>query len=260
MFFTSFGPELFQIKSIIKLTNLKMKKIIALALVAFVALSFNVKAQTADEIVNKYIDAIGGKDKIKSIKSMRLSGKLMGQGMEFPFTQTFKYPAQKMEMTIQGMSMVQAFDGKIGWYIAPFQGDLSAHKMNENDSKELADDVDAGGELYDYQKKGNKLEFLGKDDMDGTEVFKLKVAKKNGNIETYFFDAQTYLLLKVTSKVMVQDKEMESETEFSNYKTVDGFTFPHSATASMQGEMKIEKLEINPVVEDKIFAVPADAK
>ena len=238
-----------------------MKKILTLAAIAVASFALSpVMAQTADEIVNKHIDAIGGKDKIKSIKSIKMTGKLNGQGMEIPFTQIMKYPAQKMEMTIQGMSMVQAYDGKTGWYIQPFQGDLAPHKMNEQQVKDMDDQKDAGGDLFDYAQKGNKIEFIGKDDMDGTEVLKLKVTKKDGDVDTYFFDSQTYMIMKVSSKVKVQDKEMEQETEFSNYKTVDGYTFAHAISSGMMGEMKIEKLEINPAVDDKIFALPANAK
>ena len=237
-----------------------MKKIICLVSLAFFsAFSVQLKAQSAEEIVNKHIDAIGGKEKIKSIKAIKMTGKLNGQGMEIPFTQIMKFPAQKMEMTIQGMSMVQAYDGKTGWYIQPFQGDLSAHKMNEEQVKEMDDQKDAGGDLFEYAQKGNKIELLGKDDMDGTEVFKLKLTKKDGDVDTYYFDSQSYMIIKVTSKVKVQDKEMEQETEFSNYKTVDGYTFAHSINSGM-GEMKIDKMEINPSVDDKIFALPANAK
>ena len=163
-------------------------------------------------------------------------------------------------MTIQGMSMVQAYDGKMGWSIQPFQGDLSAKKMNEEELKGAETQGDIGGELFDYAKKGSKVEFIGKDDMDGTEVLKLRLTKKDGNSTVYFFDASSYYIIREVSKFKFQDKEQEGKTEFSNFITVDGYTMAHSISSDLQGEMIIEKLEINPKVEDAIFAMPAETK
>ena len=101
-------------------------------------------AQTADELIEKSIQAQGGREKIEAVKSARMTGKMaMGQGMEAPIViETIDPNKFRMEMTFQGMTMVQAYDGKSGWQVQPFMGKTEPEPMNEQDLKAMEDQLD----------------------------------------------------------------------------------------------------------------------
>ena len=170
-----------------------------------------------------------------------------------------------MDMTIQGMTMVTAFSGESGWYISPFEGKTDPEKMNEDMIKQSKQETDITGPLFNYKEKGNKVELIGKEEMEGTDAFKLKITRPTGDIVYFYIDAQNYLLLKETRKQKMRDKEIESETLFSNYKIVNGINFPFVMEERAVGESSgqaftVESIEVNPKVDDSIFKMPEAAK
>jgi outer membrane lipoprotein-sorting protein len=226
-----------------------------------------VQAQTADEIINKNIEARGGKDKIKALQSARMTGKLvMGQGMEAPFTIEVARPNKsRMEFTIQGMTGVQAFDGKSGWSVMPFMGKKDPEAMSADESKEMADRGDIDGVLVDYKDKGHTVEYVGKEDVEGTPAYHLKITKKNGDVVHSYIDTESYMEIKEAAKVKQRGQEIEGETVFGDFKTVEGLVFPFSMEQKAKGmpggmTMTFSKVEINPKLEDSRFAMPAAEK
>jgi outer membrane lipoprotein-sorting protein len=224
-------------------------------------------AQTADEIIAKHEKAMGGKDKIKAVQTERVTGKMvMGQGMEAPFTMEMARPNKmRMEFTLQGMTGVQAFDGKNGWSVMPFMGKTDPEAAPEEEAKKMQEQASMDGLLMDYKDFGRTVEMVGKEDLEGTPVYKLKVTQKSGDVAYLYIDAEQYMLLKQTGKTKVRGQEIESETVFSNFKTVDGLIFPYSIeqkAAGMPGgmTMTVSKIELNPGVADSRFTMPAAAE
>jgi outer membrane lipoprotein-sorting protein len=223
-----------------------------------------VQAQTADEIINKHLTARGGKDKIKAVQSARMTGKMvMGQGMEAPVTMELARPNKmRMEFTIQGMTGVQAFDGKGGWSVMPFMGKTEPEAMSADDIKQAEDQADMDGLLVDYKEKGHQVEYAGKEEVEGTSAHKLKVTKKNGDVVNVYIDAESFMDIKESGKVKIRGQEVESETTYGDFKTVEGLIFPFSIEQKPKGApagmtITISKLEINPSLEASRFAMPA---
>lgn len=224
-------------------------------------------AQTADEIIEKHLQAMGGKDKLKAVQSERITGKMvMGQGMEAPFTLEMSRPNKmRMEFTFQGMTGVQAFDGKTGWSVMPFMGKTDPEAMPEEEVKRMQEQSDMDGLLLDYKEHGRTVELVGKEELEGTPVYKLKVTQKSGDVFNVYIDAEQYLQLKQAGKTKVRGQEIESETIFGDFKKVDGLVFPHSIeqkAAGMPGGMvmTVSKIELNPSVTDSRFTMPAAAE
>jgi len=223
-------------------------------------------AQTVDEILAKHYDACGGLDKMKALNTMRVTGTMeAGPGMEAPFTMERKRPGkQRMEFTLQGMTGIQAFDGEKTWSVMPFMGKKDPEVGTDEDNKSAKDDADFDGALVDWKTKGHTVELAGKEPVEGADAFKLKVTKKNGDVEYDYLDAETFLLVKTEGKVRRRGTEIEGETTFSDYKEVDGLMEPFSIETGAKGmpqkrKMTFTKIELNVPLDDARFAVPAGA-
>ena len=225
-----------------------------------------VSAQTVDELIAKNIEAKGGMAKLKAVKSMRATGKMVGgQGMEFPFVMINKRPkSTKIEFTFQGMTGMQVYDGKTAWMSMPFMGKKDPEVMPPDQAKDMEEQADMDGPLVDYKEKGNKVELIGKEQVEGADAYKLKVTLKNGDVRTIYLDAETYLEIKVESKRTVRGTEVEGESYLSDYKEVEGLMIAHVMEQGQKGspmrqKLVIEKVEINPDIQDAVFAMPAVA-
>jgi len=221
-------------------------------------------AQTVDDIIAKCNTARGGLDKIKAINTIRLTGKMtVGPGFEAPVVMLEKRPNQsKMSFTLQGMTGIQAYDGKVGWAVMPFMGKKDPEQMSADDVKEIADQSDIDGPMIDYKAKGNTVELLGKEQIEGTDAYKMKLTLKSGTVRTVYIDADSYLEIKTTGKRTVRGTETEFESTIGDYKAVDGVMFPFSIENSVTGhpekqKITFEKIEVNPKLAADEFTMPA---
>jgi len=228
-----------------------------------------VSAQTVDELIAKNLEARGGKDKIKAVKSVRMTGKMvMGQGMEAPFTLEMARPKKvRMEFTFQGMTGIQAYDGTTGWMVMPFMGKKEPEQVAGDDLKNMDDQADFEGPLVDYKEKGHQVELVGKADVEGTPAYKLKVTKKNGDIQYIYLDAEQYLELKTEGKQKVRGQEVEGETTLGDYKEVNGLIFafsihskPKDAPPGAGLTMTVDKIELNADMPASRFEMPKAEK
>jgi hypothetical protein len=225
-------------------------------------------ALTADEVVAKNVDARGGLDKIHAIKTLKFEGKMrIGGQFELALAEYKKAPdSVRNEATIQGLTQIQAWDGKDAWQISPFQGRRDPEKMSGDDAKSLADDATVGGPLVDWQAQGSKLEYLGTEDIDGTEAHKLKVTRKNGDIEFVYLDPEYFLEIRTLTDQIVRGTHVESVTDYGDYEQVNGVYFPFSTSSYTKGagafgkqQITVEKAEANVPMDDQIFAFPVAA-
>jgi hypothetical protein len=154
-----------------------------LAILFLFAFSFSANSQTVDEVINKHIAAMGGLDKVMGIKTLKVTGTFSGMGAEIPVSMTIKRDHKfRMDLSFQGMTMVQACDGTTGWSINPFSGKKDAEKMTAEELKEAIENSEFEGKLFNYKEKGSKVELMGKEDMEGSEAYKIKVTTKDGDV------------------------------------------------------------------------------
>lgn len=245
---------------------MKLFRLVFLSL--FILGSFYSQAQTVDEIVDLHLKAMGGQDKWKNVQSIKMKGSLdIGPQMKAPFTMYFKdRKKMRFELEFQGMTMIQAFDGDSGWSVVPFSGKTDPERMSEEEVKGVKDQSDFTPDLYDYKVKGSVVEFLGKEDMEGTETIKLKITQKDGDLKYVYLDAQSYYPLKETSKMKFEDKEVEAVNMLSDFRQIEGLTIPFvmegrgDEESSMGQSMVMEEVIINPTIEDSLFAMPSSNK
>lgn len=224
-------------------------------------------AQTLEEVLAKNYQARGGLEKITAISSARITGTMtMGGGMEAPFVWQWKRPNKlRLEFTFQGMTGVQAYDGQTGWMIMPFLGSSDPEKMPEDQLADIKEQADFDGELVNWKAKGNQVELVGREKVEGTDAFKLKVVKPSGEVSFLFLDAEYFLEIKGESKRNVRGQEMEFESALGDYKEVGGVMIPHSLSSKIKGTpvgqtITFTKVELNVPLDDSLFVMPAAAK
>jgi len=221
-------------------------------------------ALTVDELLAKNLEARGGADKVAAIKTLKSEGKMIfGGEFELALTQYAKAPdSVRAEASIQGLTGVQAWDGKDAWQIAPFQGRKDPEKMSADDAKSLADDAPIAGALIGARERGSKIDYLGTEDVDGTDAHKLKVTMKNGDVEYVYLDPDHFLEIRMVAQRSVRGTQVESVTDYGDYEQVDGVYFPFSMSTESKPDgnrvqTTIEHAEANVAMDDSLFAFPA---
>src|SRR6266849_6496294 len=222
-------------------------------------------AQTAEEIVKKVLDARGGPEKIKAVKSERISGHVsFSRDQEGTFVVELKRPLKMhVEISIDGQKIIRVYDGKSsGWMINPFIETKDAQPLSSEDLKNINDEADFDGPLVDYKAKGNQIELIGKESLDDKPVYRLKLTNKNGDVRFYFFDASSFLLLKWEGIRKNGDQDLPWESFFSDFHEVQGLEYPFridqgSPGTDIKQSLTAEKIEIDPRIDDSRFSKPA---
>ncbi|MCH7658239.1 MAG: outer membrane lipoprotein-sorting protein [Bacteroidetes bacterium] len=237
-----------------------MKKLLSLTLAMLISTFFSVvQGQDLKYILEQHFSVVG-QEKLAEVKTIIVYGKIMQMGTEFPFVQKMKSPNKfRIEATIQGQMMIQAFDGENGWFIAPWIGpdpqDLTGVQL-----KQAKEQANIEGDLYHWEEKGHQAEYIGTEDMEGTEVFNIKLTKKEGDEIFYFIDSESYVILKETRKMTMQGTEMEIESFPGNYEMINGIAFPMSIKTNTMGqttEIVFDSVKIDLELDDSIFVRPA---
>lgn len=219
-------------------------------------LSLTSKAQNVDEILSKHAEAIGGLDNWAKVKTMKMEMAMKMQGMEIPIIATqVNCTAMRTDITVMGMSGYSIITNTNGWNFMPFNGQTKPEPMTEDILKSSQDELCVLDKLLRTKETGDKLEYLGTDDVDGTECLKLKLSDASGKETTYYLDSDTYLLTKKTVKAMVNGQVMENSATMGNYQKLDEGIWVAMSTHTPQGEIEIKKITINPVVDENIFKI-----
>ena len=242
----------------------------ALAALAFLASPASAQSSTqspsptADQILAGHFEARGGMARLRAIQTLRISAR--AGTAEYPVVTELKRPMHyRQAFSVQGMSLIEAYDGKSGWTINPFSGYggfKEPQPLNPEQLRNMELDADLDGPLMDWQAKGHKVELLGKEDVDGSPAWKLRLVLKNGDQITYFLDMDTCLEIKEITKRIIRGSEVESESVLGNYEESGGVMFPRLFENGPRGserrnKVTVDKVEINVPISDDRFAQPA---
>ena len=229
----------------------------ATALAGAVSLS----AQTADEIVGKYIAAIGGKDAISQVKSMYMENSVQVMGNDNPGTTTIvDGVGYKSETEFNGQKIIQCVTDKGGWMVNPMAGSADPAPMPDDQYKSRKGDIYVGGQLYDYAAKGSKIESFGKDG----DAYKIKLTTKDNVESIYVIDPKTFLVTSVLTKGDMQGQPVDITTRLSDYRKTDvGYMLPYAMDIDLGGQFSltiaVKKVELNKTIDPAIFEMPKPA-
>lgn len=238
---------------------MKKQLITLVALVAIPALSF---AQTAAEIIDKNIAAIGGADKIAAVKTFQFdqSMSIMGADMTGKTTVVVGQSLRN-DISVMGQQITQVVDGDKGWAINPMSGGSSAQPLPDDQVKmQKGNMYVVGADLLTAKTLKYPVELVGKEKLNEKDVFNLKVTRPEG-VANYYVDANTYQLSGMKTTVSVQGQSGEVKSQYGNYKTIEGLTLPSTIelnSPAMPGAitMTLSNMVLNPKVDPSIFAMP----
>jgi hypothetical protein len=214
------------------------------------------KAQTADEIINKYVETIGGKEKLSQVKSVYIEGTANVMGNDNPYSiniingKAFKYEAE-----FNGQKFIQVYTDSSGWMLNPFAGG-AVEAMPDEAYKAGKEQIFATGQLFDYAAKGNKVELLGKEN----GAYKIKLTSANNIESTYYIDASTYYITKAVRQAEMQGQMTDLTITFSDYKKTDfGILFPYTQESDFGGNFSfkntVKTIQINKEIDPSIFVM-----
>lgn len=247
-------------------------KLKSLALAVALICGFATCAQTADEIIAKYFENTGGIEKWKALQGIKMVAKVNNGGMEIPLEIIqLKDGKQMTTVNLQGKEFKQGvFDGTSLWgtNFATMKAEKSDAEATENFKKDIGDFPDP---FLNYKARGFKVEFLGKETVDGSETFKLKLTKspvkvdgkEEENVVFYYFDSENFVPIMMESEVKSgQGKGMISQAKMSDYQEVTGgllmpFSMSQGAKGGPSSPITISAIEIDPKVDPAAFAFPS---
>ncbi|MDE2148760.1 MAG: hypothetical protein KGJ55_02760 [Gammaproteobacteria bacterium] len=225
---------------------------------------------TAAELAAKNTAAKGGARALHAIRTLRLSGKLLINNGQYQlvYVELKRRPGWvRAEASLQGLTAVQAWDGKQAWQIQPFQGRKDPEQTPRDDAKGLIDDADIDGPLVDYAAKGYQLAYLGTEDVDGTQAHKIRVTQPDGDTLTVYLDPDYFLEIRIVARHLVHGAPQETVSDLGDYEKIDGVYFPFEIVSGPKGaaedaKQKIEydQAEANVRLDDALFHFPAAAQ
>ncbi|MBP7477575.1 MAG: hypothetical protein KA797_03555 [Chitinophagales bacterium] len=223
----------------------------------------NASSQNADEIISKYYEATGGKVLWSKVQSLKYEGHyVMGPGAFAPVNQYIANEISYSDFSWNGMTSKSARNGDKGWSFTPWSGKRIADPMTKDNIHGSKLMSDPQGLLFNYAQKGHFVEYLGTDDFDGTEVHKIKLTTKEGDFVYYYFDIETFYLLKIYAKIKLSDKEQKINTNYSDFKKNEfGIILPYANNwVNEQGDegglTQFKKIEVNVKIDDKLLETP----
>ena len=211
------------------------------------------QAQTVDEVINKHVAALGGKEKLSKIQNVVMEGSLNVQGTEISLNLTqVNNKLNRQDINAMGMHGFDMMTATEGWQYMPFQGMQKPEPKTADEVKESQSDLDIAGPLVDYAAKGHKMELVGKEDVDGTECYKIKASLAGGKQLTLFIDPASSMIIRTKEKRKMNGQEMDLQTDFSDYKDVEGVKMPYSITQQF-GTVLITSIKVNQTIPDSAF-------
>lgn len=220
---------------------------------------------SVDDMIARHVQARGGAEALRNIKSVVSVGKLRPSGFDadFQFVETIARPGGvRSELTLQGLTIVQAWDGQTGWQIQPFSGRKDAERLSSDDTKSLQEEADFEGALVDYKAKGNTVQLMPDEDVDGAPAHVIRVKLKNGDEQTYYLDPDAMLVIRVVTKQTLRGAEQQSVTDYGDYEKIEGVYFPLEQESGPKDQPNnrqrttIEKITLNGAVDPAVFVMP----
>ena len=240
-----------------------MRSGITIIVFAFFSLcSAALVAEELERILERHYEARGGLERLREVQSLKMTGTNRFQDQEISVEYLAKRPnLLRMESSSPQMDLIRGFDGKRPWQVISAPGTPSQTvTMNEQDAREVIRESDFDGPLVDYEEKGHEIEYLGAETLGEREVYLLRVTEAAGVTDTYYLDAETFLVGVKEIDVAVEGGNIAFHIYYDDFREVDGVLFPFRTTGTSDGQTvfvgTLSEIEVNPDLDRKLFMSP----
>ncbi|HPI19961.1 MAG TPA: hypothetical protein PKY56_06270 [Candidatus Kapabacteria bacterium] len=234
-------------------------KILSILILIFAVTYAN--SQTADMIIGKAINAVGGEKSFKSINSIEYVMVLTGMGMEMPMKYYKKGDDKiRLEISYMGQDMISVLNGKSAW--TKTAGNVI--EVPEAALNEFKGQLESQVEAFDmpfinYKEKNITFELIGEEPVNGIDAYKIEATSADGN-STLYIDKATNFLIKATSVQNINGQNIDADVFMSDYKPVGSLKMPHKIEVKSNGEdlvkIVLNTLKINEKIDDSMFQKP----
>lgn len=219
---------------------------------------------SVSEMIAKHIAARGGLAALSAIRTLKMTGTMRPGGfdVQLAYDETISRPGSvRINATLQGLTVVQAFDGSGGWQIQPFQGRKDPEALSTDDVKALQEEADFEGPLIGAEAKGARIEALGNIDVDGAPAWAIRATLKNGDQLTYYLDPDAWLTVRIVTRQILRGSVTLNQTDLGDYEKVAGVYFPFEVASGPKGStvqqtITYDTIVANPPVDPAIFEPP----
>lgn len=222
------------------------------------------EALSAEDIVARSVQARGGLEAWKSVRTVRMQGAMELEGGESaPLTLEFKRPSKvRIEFEIQGRKGSQAYDGETAWAVVSF-GEGEPVRLDPEQSQELVQQADFEGPLVGYREKGHEIRLVGPQTLEGTDVYSIELERKDGEVTVHHIDAESFLEVRQSTRRSIEEREVEISVRLSDYRKVGELLIPHRVEQSVSVApapqvIQLDSVELNVDLADERFAFPED--
>lgn len=230
----------------------------------WVCLSSVACAQTADEIVSRYISFTGGAKNWKTISTIVSHGEYNYGGMPFPFTTYARIPdSYKLVVPYNGKYYAQAYSSGKGWKIDAFKNETKPTPLEGAAARAMANEADVELEnvFINYKRKGHAIALHGEDSVIDRKCYVVVLTRKSGETEKYYFDQQSYAL--VMKEARAKNPELGGSVlniYYSDYRDVAGVKFAYKTVCEADAQqiltITVSDIEINEMIDNKTFETP----
>ncbi len=220
-----------------------------------------VQAQSVDEILDNYFENTGGRENWENLNNMKMNVKMVQGGFELTGVMFRARPnLQKQEIEFNGKKIINAYDGTNAWMVNPLAMATEPTLMPEEQAAELKED-EFEDPFLNYKDKGHTVELEGTETIEGTETYKVKLTKKNGSIEYYFFDSEYFVPIMTRRFAKTGPaKGQAMDLYLSDYDEEGGFMVPHTIVTKANGQtafqISIDSYEMNVDLPADTFTFP----
>jgi hypothetical protein len=217
-------------------------------------------APTVEEIVAHNVEARGGAERLHALTVLKRTGRLVIPGMRLELKVTeWKTAAgeYRQDVTLQGLTAIQAYDGHDAWQVQPFEGRKDPSRMSADEAKGFALAADIEGPFVNSKAKGHTVEYLGSEDVDGTPAHKIRVRLKWGDESTYWIDPDTWMVIRELDRQTIRGAEQWQETDFGEYVKAGGVYVPMTEEQGAKGSEPAQRQKFVYDAAEANVALPA---
>jgi hypothetical protein len=218
-------------------------------------------APTVDELLAKYFAARGGLERLKSITTLRMTGRVEANGQTVEMSTVSKRPNLiRQEMTVQGQRIVSAFDGTRMWTINPMTGSKAPQVVPGPQAEMMKTQADFDGPLVDHRAKGHTIAYVGTETVEKRPTHRLKVRLKSGGEVLVDLDAETFLEVRLSREVDMAGAPATIETLMSDFRAVSGLMLPYAIRNVVNGQpqarIAVDRIDVDVPIDDGLFQMP----